>query len=239
MKNDSPIRVKVEAESNDIDVLQYDRAIEPNATVNQSQNIKNDRLISELSDLRRKYSEAIFQLQKSMELTVSLNEEKKELIQKIERANQMVGSLTAQKETLNLRMNMAEENMHALQHEKKEWKEQKIRLELSVRSFEKDKLASLENLNAKDKEIRQLHKELKTLQARMKQNQAAVGQNTRYFKRNLDQSDHNNNYEVKKLLTHRNKKSKCEFLVQWKDTWEPESSLNCPKMLSAYWRQHK
>lgn len=47
-------------------------------------------------------------------------------------------------------------------------------------------------------------------------------------------------YEVENILDHRFTKKQRKFLVQWKgysseyDTWEPETSLNCPKILKLY-----
>lgn len=53
-------------------------------------------------------------------------------------------------------------------------------------------------------------------------------------------------YEVKNLLNHRRRKPNREFLVSWKgfndsvdDTWEHESNLNCPAILSEYLKKHR
>lgn len=50
-------------------------------------------------------------------------------------------------------------------------------------------------------------------------------------------------YEVKQILKHRGKKGSREFLLRWKnhseETWEKESVLPCPAMLSKYKKKHR
>lgn len=181
-------------------------------------------LISELSDVRQKYSEAIFQLHKSKELVLSLN--------------QTVDSLKTQNEALKLHVDALSQENSTLKCENSSWKNEKTHMQQYIHSTEEEKSTALESIKAKDKEIVQVRKELKTLQARLKQNQAGAAQNLRYFHR-VDNQKVVDEYEVKKLLAHRNKKSGREFLVQWKDTWERESSLNCPKIKSAYMQKNK
>lgn len=236
-KNVGTIRVKTEDESNEIDIVQYNRAITP---TNHSTNTNNgnDALILELSDVRKKYSDAIFQLHKSNESVLFLNEEKKSLLQQIDAMEQTVGPLKLENKVLNSRIDAASDEIFVLKRDDNSWKNEKIRMQLSIDSYEQEKLTVLENVKAKDKMIGQLRKELKTLQSRLKQNQAGIAQNLRYFEHEDDEDDENH-YEVNKLLSHRNKKSKREFLVQWKESWVAQSNLNCPKILSAYLRQHK
>lgn len=52
-------------------------------------------------------------------------------------------------------------------------------------------------------------------------------------------------FEVDKLIDHRGRKGKREFLVRWKhfdsedDTWEKEENLSCPKILAKYLKKHR
>lgn len=51
-------------------------------------------------------------------------------------------------------------------------------------------------------------------------------------------------YEVERLMKHRGRKGKREFLVRWKnfdhgdDTWEKEANLSCPEILNKYKTKH-
>lgn len=77
------------------------------------------------------------------------------------------------------------------------------------------------------------------LEARNKQLQKGVNQQAVAEKQNDDENDHEV-YEVEKLLNHTTESGVRFYLVRWKgysmrhDTWEKESNLNCPKILSAY-----
>lgn len=191
---------------------------------NANTNNNNDFLISELSDVRQKYSETIFQLHKSNESLSSLN--------------QIVDSLKTQNEAHKLHIDSMTKENATLQHENNSWKNEDTRMKQYIHIIEQEKLTTIESVMAKDREIGKVRKELKTLQARLKQNQAATAQNLRYFHR-VDNVKVVDEYEVKNLLAHRDKKSGREFLVQWKETWEQESSLNCPKIKSAYLRKNE
>ena len=51
-------------------------------------------------------------------------------------------------------------------------------------------------------------------------------------------------FEVEKILDMRVRRKKRFFLVKWKgfsneeNTWEPESNLNCPELLSDYFKKY-
>lgn len=81
----------------------------------------------------------------------------------------------------------------------------------------------------------------KQFQSGMKRNiqhnclQTAKGEATERGKKNAEDI-----YEVENVLDHKIAKKQRKFLVHWKgynskhDTWEPEKSLNCPKLLKLY-----
>lgn len=223
--HDTGIFVKVENESNNFEIMQYDGA--SHSAINNN----NDRLMSELSDIRQKYSEIVFQHQKAKESLAVLNAENHRLVEEIEDANRKIDLLTNENDTFGSRICAVDKKMSKLQVKNDALIEGKKIMESSINSLQQGAVK-------KDNEIGQLRKELKSAQARLKQNQSGTQQNIRYFREQLTQ-EIENNYEVKQLLSHRNQKSKREFLVQWKETWEPEASLNCPILLSAYLRKHQ
>lgn len=215
----------MENESNNFEVMQYDRASD--SAVNNN----NDRLMSELSDIRQKYSEIVFQHQKAKESLAVLNAENRRFVKEIENSNQKIDALTAEKDAFGSRICVVDKKMSILQVENDTLIEGKKVMESSINSLQQGAIK-------KDKEIGKLRKELKSLQARLKQNQSGTQQNIRCYREQLTQ-EIENGYEVKQLLSHRKQKSKREFLVQWKETWELEASLDCPKLLSAYLRKHR
>lgn len=91
-----------------------------------------------------------------------------------------------------------------------------------------------------DVEIRSLKKENKTLVARAKQFQSGVDQNAEHNRKSCDENVTERIYEVQNIMDHKFTKKQRKFLVHWKgydsrhDSWEPETSLNCPKVLKSY-----
>lgn len=194
--------------------------------------------MSELTDIRQKHSNGIYELEKTKESIIKLNNEKKQLLQTIDCNNQMVSSLSTQNKASDLRVARIEREINALHYENNILKDQRKQLESSIEALQKEKLAAIVNTKCKDLENGRLRKELKVSQARLKQNASGTKQNKRYFSQPSSQ-EVVNSYEVKQLLAHRKKNTQLEFKVQWKDTWVKESDLNCPKIQSAYLRKHK
>lgn len=234
MKNAVPqktdaIFVKVENESNGIKVLKYDCPSTSTAS-NVTPTGNNDRLMAELADVRQKYCNAVYDLEKTKEITVALKKT-------IDVNNGTIDSLTAQNAELESRIVATESQMNILQRENDTLKSEKKQFESSMKSLRKEQMAAISNEEHKTKDIERLQKEVKILQARLKQNVSGAEQNKRYFSQTAAQTI-DNNYEVKELLDHRKRNTQREFLVRWKDTWEKESSLNCPKILKAYLKRH-
>lgn len=235
------IFVKVENESSGVDIMKYNCPSVASTSVASTSSLSNDttsRLMSELADIRQKHSDNIYELEKTKELVVTLNNEKKQLVQMIDNNNQLVSSLSAENKAFELRVAEVERKMNELNHENNILKDQNKHLELSIESLHAEKLAAIDNTKSKDVENERLRKELKAAQARLKQNMSGTEQNKRYFSQPPTQ-EIANSYEVKQLLAHRKRKAQLEFKVQWKDTWIKESDLNCPKIKSTYWQKHK
>lgn len=215
------IFVKVENESNGINIQKYDSP--STSCVSQSTN----QLMAELSDVRQKYCTTTYELEKSKEMAIALKKS-------IDASNETMISLTTQNAALESRVIATETQMKVLKRENDAWKCEKKELESSIESLRTE---HTRNGNHKTKEIERLLNEVKVLQARLKQNVSGAEQNKRYFNQTSAQTI-DNSYEVKELLDHRKRKAQREFLVRWKDTWEKESSLNCPKILKAYLKRH-
>lgn len=59
-----------------------------------------------------------------------------------------------------------------------------------------------------------------------------------------DAANGDEEYEVEDIVNHKIVRGKTSFLIRWKnydasgDTWEPESSLSCPEIISKYKEEH-
>lgn len=235
-KKTNAIFVKMENESNDVEIMKYNCPSTSTASSTTSTG-DNDRFLSQLSDIRQKYSNAIYELEKTKEMVTSLHNDKDRLLQTIEKSDKTVESLSSQNAALKLRIVAAEDEMNMLRHENDVWKDEKKQLESSIQSLQKEKMAIIKNEQLKSKEIVLLRKEAKVLQARIKQNASGTERNKRYFNQ-ISAQTIDISYEVKDILAHRKKSNKREFFIRWKDTWEKESNLNCPKILKRYLKQH-
>lgn len=202
--------MKIENESNNIEIVKYN-CPSVAGTLANAPNDTISRLLSELSDIRKKHNDAIYQLEKNKEKVITLNNEKQQH---------------------KSRKYEAEKKINVLCHESVAWKDEKKQLESSIASLREEKLAAIEQND-------RLRKELKASTARLKQNLSGAQLNKRYHSQTPALPEPVNSYEVKQLLAHRKRNAQRELKVQWKDTWEKESNLNCPKLLSAYWRKHK
>lgn len=171
-------------------------------------------------------------------MVITLNIDKQQLTQSIETSNEIVNALTTENATLKSRIVAAEKKWNVLQRENDIWKDKKKQFESSIELLQKEKLTAIESAKHKEKEIERLRKELKVLEARLKQNMSGAEQNKRYFSQTSAQTIENS-YEVHELLADRKKKNHREFLVRWKNTWEKECDLKCPKILKKYLNQHK
>lgn len=109
-----------------------------------------------------------------------------------------------------------------------------------------EKAALLAKLKSANVDTKCLKKEKKILEARSKQFQSGMKQNIECKRapEKIDRKEENNAardvFEVHEILNHKFTKRQRKFLVRWKgydsrhDTWEPETSLNCPKILKSY-----
>lgn len=84
-----------------------------------------------------------------------------------------------------------------------------------------------------------LHNENQSMRAQIKQlHRLSVPQKS---EENTDSCE----FEVEKIVKHRRRYKKLEFLVHWKgysddeDTWSKECNLQCPQILNAYKKMNK
>lgn len=105
----------------------------------------------------------------------------------------------------------------------------------------KKKYESLETRCANDL---QAEKENKRLLAQVQQMRRDSNSNILTPKKTSDHSDNTENesreFEIQKILNHRGRKGKREFLIRWKnfspahDEWIKEDKLHCPTLLRKY-----
>lgn len=99
-----------------------------------------------------------------------------------------------------------------------------------------------ENTELKSSSDSNIHRENKQLLAKVKQlrRSSFIPQKSTPVKREKE-----SDYEVEKIVKHRGKKGKREFLVRWKnfgkadDTWVKETDLSCPAILNEYKVKHR
>lgn len=170
----------------------------------------NDRALSELTSLRQKYSQVVFELQKSKETINLLSSERDKLKGKCE-------SIDAEKEVL---LQTIETSL------------KKNESDLVTLKQEKDAEAS--KMKMLKKENDELRARLKQIQSNMNRNVPA----RRHEK--CHEGNEKNVYKVQKLLNHKENKSGRMFFVRWKgfgpeeDSWIAESDLLCPNLLKSY-----
>lgn len=189
--------------------------------------VNSERILSELLDVRKKYSQAIFDLETAKETIIFLKLEKK----KLENETKLQVLATEEYDLENamnvVKLSKEEEVMPPIESEQ-------------VNSLKK-KIDDLKQENDV------LKKENSTLNARMKQIQSSVKMNRNRFGRDDhdDSSEEEQEYEVEQILQHKTNKNGRKFLVRWKgyndehDLWVDEENLNCAKILNAYLKSNK
>lgn len=107
------------------------------------------------------------------------------------------------------------------------------------RNEEKEQLQT--NLANQEKRIEELIRERNSMQAKYKQLMSCTKSNHHSQKSNeSNKEEEKDEYEVETILKHENRKGNRRFLIRWKnyspsyDTWEKESNLNCPEILTKY-----
>lgn len=140
---------------------------------------------------------------------------------------------------------------------KRQYQQLYLKYENQCRDLENftTKIARLEDQNSKMKkkielyEVQcsndlQVEKENKRLLAQVKQMRRDSNSNFLTPKKNVDHSNHiekdSEEFEIEKIMKHRGKKGKREFLIRWKnyspthDEWIKEDYLHCPTLLKKY-----
>lgn len=199
--------------------------------------MQNDRYIAEIKSIRKKYSDAVFELGKSKDFLKKLESEKKDLIEKWKESEAAALKLMEDKDNISTQLKEALEKINLLTCENAELRESnKINTPMQATS----------KFRFRQREVTQLKIKSNVLEARLKQAECGIRRNERYTKENnQDKENDDNDFEVEQILNHKKKKGKLYFLVRWKgfepddDSWEPEANLNCEKILKNYLSHNK
>lgn len=218
---DGLITVKVENDATvPTKIVQYQVTTPNEAEKSNATNTNNDRLLSELSTLREKYNQVVFDLQKSKE-TVNLFESEKESM-KVQAAKNTELLILYDAEKKSLLQQLEKCNKENEDH---------------VSNFHRKK-------QAEATEMKKLKKENNELRAQLKQVQASIIHDKSSGQKSLKENK-NDVFEVETLLDHKEEKSGRLFLVRWKgfgpsdDLWVPESNLQCPSLLKTYLKHNQ
>lgn len=100
-------------------------------------------------------------------------------------------------------------------------------------------------LQEKISDNEKLKKDLLKLEAENKNLKKMMEKFQSNIKSESDEDKENEEFEVEKLLKHRGRKGRREFLVRWKnfsrsdDSWEKMENLRCPAVLQKYLKENK
>lgn len=194
-----------------------------------------ERFISEITLIRKKYSQAIFDLEKCKENVKSLEIKNESLAVDCVKFSTQVAKVQAEKEKIALDLESALEKIEHLSRKNPVGDE-------------------IQRKSSGEAQIPLLKKKIAVLEAQLKQ--TVLGTEQKRQSSNEDRhdaeekegkADETTGYEVEKILNHRQKGAKLEFRVRWKgfgaegDTWEPESHLQCEscKVFNAYIKKKK
>lgn len=171
-------------------------------------------------DVRKKYSQAVFDLQKAKETITLLESEK------IKLENEKVLNEEFDLENAMKVVTISEE-------------------EEVVPMIESEQVNSLKKrIDDLKRENDVLKKENIALNARMKQIQSSIKMNKNRYGHG-ESSEEERDFEVEQILRHKTTRKGRKFLVRWKgfdnkhDLWVEEENLNCPKILNAYLKMNK
>lgn len=117
-------------------------------------------------------------------------------------------------------------------HEEKKTENDHLKQQIRELQNENKELKSLSDTN--------VHRENKQLIAKVKQLRRSSCAVTVTPIKSSPKREKKEEYEVEKIVKHRGRKGKREFLVRWKnfsndqDTWVKETDLSCPAILKNY-----
>lgn len=199
-----------------------------------------ERILSEIKSIRKKYTQSIFDLEKSKDKIKKLTSENSDLIQKNKNSEEIISKLEEEKEIISIRLEEAQKKIALLTSDNAELRER------SSNPLESTKKITVANRKV-PRELRQLGIVNNVLQARLKQAECGIKQKESFERSNRKKSMDDASFEVEKILKHKEDKRGVQtFLIRWKnygpehDTWEPERNLkNCQTMLERYKHLHK
>lgn len=203
--------------------------------------MEKERFLAEITDIRKKYNRAVFDLEKSKENEMLLLSQNKKLAEEREEYKKKLSLAQEEKEKISVHLEEALKKIDLLSCKKAEQNS----------SEQANQVMNENNLPVAAK-ISSLQKEKSVLEARLKQMVLGIEQNKRFRPQNEQQcveeeETEENGFDIEEILDHRKKGSVHSFLVRWKgygpegDTWEPKSNLQCKncKIVNAYMKKNK
>lgn len=187
--------------------------------------MQSERLLSEIKEIRKKYSRAIFELGKANDTMAKLELEKGDLSEKYNKSEEINLKLQEEKEVISKQLEEALEKINLL----------------SIENSNLNLKQTSSNQNPTEhREVSKLKQQNCSLQARLKQTERGIEIHERFKKEINCEEKEENDFEVEKLSNHEKRKRKYFYLVRWKgfgpdgDTWEPEKILvahDCYKII--------
>lgn len=197
----------------------------------------NGRFLAVITSIRKKYSRAVFDLEKLKENEKILASENKKLIEECEEYRKRNTVVQEEKEKISSQLEEALKKIEQLTCEKASLSEQAKQMMIEKESYFEAKTSSIQNKES-------------VLQARLKQMELGIERKKQFQSQNelkcVEEAEESG-YDIDKILDHQKKGSAYSFLVRWKgygpdaDTWEPKSNLQCKncKIINAYLKKNK
>lgn len=208
--------------------------------------MQSERILSEIKTITKKYSLAVFELEKCKETVKKLETEKDDLFQKHQKCNEIISNLKTEKELVSTQLREALEKIDFLTSDNaKSNKQEEIAQDANSIVKHVNVVPAKKPVRG-ERIIRQLQAEKNILESRLRQAECGIKLNDDFKNNHTNLSDQDEDFEVERILDHKiQRRGKRLFLIRWKgygedfDTWEPQSNLNCPTILQNYIKHNK